>query len=172
MALSIHIEPASAEDAIAIVKVHFAVVHQTAAPFYSEEVINSWSCPISNERVERIRRVIENSDELFVVAKVDGSVVGFGSVVAKNNELRGLYVHPAYGRRGIGAQLLEVLEQMALERGVPYLQMDASVNAEAFYIKQGYQAVASGVHQLATGLEMNCVKMQKMLLRRLVDITL
>jgi putative acetyltransferase len=165
MAFSIHIEPASAEDAIAIVKAHFAAVHQTAAPFYSEEVINSWSRPISNERVERIQRAIEDSDELFFVAKVDGSVVGFGSVVAQNNELRGLYVHPVYGRCGIGAQLLGVLEQIALEHGASYLQMNASVNAEAFYIKQGYQVVESGVHQLATCLEMNCVKMQKMLLR-------
>lgn len=163
MAFSVRIEPARSEDAVAIVDVHFAAVHQTAALFYPEEIINSWSRPISNERVERVQRAIEASDELFLVAKHDERIVGFGSIVPKNNELRGLYVHPAYGRRGVGAQLLNVLEQMAVEYGALYLQMDASVNAESFYTKCGYQVVERGMHLLASGQEMDCVKMQKML---------
>jgi putative acetyltransferase len=164
MELSVRIETAKPEDAAAMVGVHFAAVHQTAASFYPPAITNSWSRPISNERVERIQRAIESSSELFLVAKYVGSIVGFGSVVPRNNELRGLYVHPDYGRRGIGGQILSVLEQIAVEHGASCLQMDASVNAETFYIRQGYQAVEHGTHQLASGQEMNCVQMQKMLL--------
>lgn len=163
MAFRVRIEPACNDDAAAIVDVHFTAVHQTAAPFYPEEIINSWSRPISDERVKRIQRAIEGSDELLLVAKSDARIVGFGSIAPKNNELLGLYVHPAYGRRGVGEQLLSVLEQMAVEHGASELQMDASVNAEAFYIRQGYQVVERGTHQLASGQEMNCVKMQKRL---------
>lgn len=36
----IRLEPAQPEDAAAILEIHAAAVHQTAAPYYSEEVIN------------------------------------------------------------------------------------------------------------------------------------
>jgi putative acetyltransferase len=164
MELSVRIETGKPDDAAAMVNVHFAAVHQTAASFYPQAIINTWSRPISDERAERIQRAIESSEELFLVAKYAGSIVGFGSVVPKNNELRGLYVHPDYGRRGIGALLLSALELMAVEQGASYLHMDASVNAESLYIKQGYQVIERGTHRLSSGQEMSCVKMQKMLL--------
>jgi hypothetical protein len=37
-------------------------------------------------------------------------------------------------RRGVGANLLVHLERLAVLRNCAYLQMDASVNAEAFYV--------------------------------------
>ncbi|NJP08170.1 MAG: GNAT family N-acetyltransferase [Leptolyngbyaceae cyanobacterium RU_5_1] len=161
----IRIEPARPEDAAAILEIHAAAVHQTAAPYYPEEVINSWArLPITGDQIERFgQRLIENPDHRTVVAKQNNQIVGFGSIDDKNNELQGLYVHPNFGRCGVGAKILAVLEQEALLLGLSYLRLDASLNAEVFYSQQGFEVVEYGVHQLASGQEMACVKMRKTL---------
>lgn len=160
----IRIESAQPEDAAALLEIHAAAVHQTAAPYYSEEVIHSWSrLPITSDRIERVKqRWIENPDHRIVVAKQDNQAVGFG-MIDKNNELQGLYVHPDFGRCGIGAKILAALEQEAALLGLSYLKADASINAEAFYSKQGFEVIEYGTHRLASGQEMACVKMRKTL---------
>jgi ribosomal protein S18 acetylase RimI-like enzyme len=160
--LDVNIELARPEDAAAILEIHAAAVHQTAAPYYAEEVINSWArLPITLERIERVKqRWLEDPDRRVVVAKKSSQVVGFG-FINKNNELQGLFVHPNFGRRGVGAKILAALEQEALLLRLSYLEVDASINAEAFYSRQGFEIMEHGTHQLASGQEMACVKMRK-----------
>jgi putative acetyltransferase len=160
----IRVELAHPEDAAAILEVHSAAVHQTAAAFYSEDIISSWArLPITSDRIERIRqRWIENPEHCIVVAKQNNRIIGFG-FIDKNNELQGLYVHPDFGRRGIGGKMLAVLEQVAIPWGLLYLCVDASINAEVFYGQQGFEVIEYGTHQLASGQEMACVKMRKTL---------
>jgi len=43
------------------------------------------------------------------------------------------------------------------------LTLHTSINAEAFYSKQGFEVIEYGTHRLASGQEMACVKMQKTL---------
>lgn len=159
----IRIELAQPKDAAAIAEIHYAAVHQTARSFYPEEVINAWSRPVNPDRIERIKqRWIENPDHRIVVAKQNNQIVGFG-FIDKSSELQGLYVHPNFGRCGIGARILAVLEQEAILLGLAYLQADASINAEAFYSNQGFGVTEYGTHRLASGQEMACVKMRKTL---------
>lgn len=164
MDAQIRLEPAQPKDAAAILEIHAAAVHQTAAPYYSEEVINSWSrLPITSERIERVKQKwFENPEHRVIVARQNNYTVGFG-MIDKNSELQGLYVHPDFGRCGIGAKILAVLEQEAALLGLSYLNADASINAEAFYRKQGFEVIEYGIHQLASGQEMACVKMRKTL---------
>ncbi len=159
----IRIELAQPEDAAAIAEVHYAAVHQTARSFYPQEVINSWSCSIDSDRIGQIKRAIENPDEWMIVARQDNLIVGFGSITPEGNELRSLYIHPNFSRRGIGARILIALEREARSLELPYLQMDASINAEAFYRRQGFEIIKHATHKLASGQEMACVKMQKVL---------
>jgi putative acetyltransferase len=99
----------------------------------------------------------------LIVAKQNNLIVGFGSIASKDNQLRALYVHPSFGRRGIGARILTALEHEAKSLGLLYLQMDASINAESFYRKHEFEIIEYATHQLASGQEMACVKMQKTL---------
>ncbi len=160
----ITLEPAHPEEARALLEIHGAAVHQTASSAYPQAILEQWSRrPITQARVERIRqRWIENPNHRMVVAKHKGQCVGFG-FIDKGGELQGVYVHPDYGRRGIGASLLARLEQEAIVLGLSALTADASLNAEAFYSKQGFEVIEHGVHRLASGQEMACVKMRKSL---------
>jgi putative acetyltransferase len=157
------IRPATENDAAALSRIHFEAVHRTAAPFYPAEVIDTWSHHPDEARAEQFRQAISGKAELFLVAERDGEVVGFGSIVPSAAELRAVYVHPDAGRAGIGAALLERLEQWAIEQGVSALRMDASVNAEAFYARHGYEILERSSHQLGRGPRMACVRMRKSL---------
>ncbi|PSR16989.1 hypothetical protein C8255_14935 [filamentous cyanobacterium CCP3] len=160
----ITIEPAKPKDAQALLEIHAAAVHQTAASSYAQEILDNWARrPITSDRVERVKqRWIGNPDHRIVVAKQGSHVVGFG-FIDSDSQLQGLYVHPDYGRRGIGTKLLAALEQAAIAMGLKHLQADASLNAEGFYRKQGFDIIERGVHRLASGQAIACIKMRKLL---------
>lgn len=160
----IKFESPLSSDAKALLEIHAAAVHQTAASAYSPDILDQWARrPITCDRIDRIRQGwIENPENRMVVARCDGRVVGFG-FIAKDSELQGLYVHPDYGRRGIGASIFAALEQEAIGLGLSHLKVSASLNAEAFYRKQGFEVIGCGVHRLGSGQEIACVKMRKSL---------
>jgi putative acetyltransferase len=164
MSNQIQLEPAQPEDAAAVVKIHCAAVHQTAAPFYPENIINSWArLPIDSDRIKRIgRKWIENPDRHMIVAKQNHQIIGFGFIDIQG-QVQGLYIHPDYSRRGIGTRILAALEQTAQSLRISVLKVDAAINAEAFYAKQGFSVIEYATHQLSSGQEMACVKMQKIL---------
>jgi putative acetyltransferase len=159
----VHVRPAMETDAEPIVHAHFAAVHQTASDFYPRDVLDSWSRQPDETRYQQIRQAIVQGDELFLVAEDASGVVGFGSIVPASHELRALYVHPRVARRGVGTKLLGRLGRLAVLKHCAYLQLEASLNAEAFYSRHGYEVVERGVHRLSTGHEMACVKMKKTL---------
>jgi putative acetyltransferase len=161
----VEIRPATIADAVAIIDLHFAAVHETAAACYPREVLDTWS-PVPDEaRYNRIRSAITKGEELFVVAEDGSKVVGFGSILPSRQELHAVYVHPKVGRRGVGSRILLDLERLAVERGVMQLQMAASVNAEGFYQRAGYEVIERSVLRLRADVEMACVYMNKRLTR-------
>jgi putative acetyltransferase len=162
MSDQIQLEPAQPEDAAAVLNIHCAAVHQTAAPFYPENVINRWArLPIDSDRIKRVgRKWIENPDRRMIVAKQNHQVLGFG-FMDMQGQVQGLYVHPEYGRRGIGTRILAALEQTARLLRISVLKVDAAINAEAFYIKQEFSVIEYATHQLSSGQEMACIKMKK-----------
>jgi len=159
----IELRPALARDAEAIIQVHFAAVHETAAAHYPVEVLRSWSPPPGHARYQQVRDAISKADELLIVAEEKSEVVGFGSIVPRLSELRAVYVHSKAGRRGVGSKILAQLEAMARGCGLSQLSMDASINAEAFYRNKGYSVLQHATHRLGSGQEMACVKMVKVL---------
>jgi putative acetyltransferase len=138
-------------------------VRGTAASTYSAEVIDDWApATISPERVQAFARSIERGEQIAVVAEDGaGRIVGFGSIVPKNSELRALYVSAEHGRQGIGRALLCELEALARGAGVTELRMIASVNAAPFYEGQGFVSIERDEHTLPSGVRMACVRMRK-----------
>ncbi len=163
----INLRSATIFDAEAILRVHYAAVHGPATfAFYTQNILQSWSpSPVDEHRVNKLGRAIENNEELVVVAvpNENDMIIGFGSIVPLQQELRALYVDPAFAGRGVGTKILSNLEELALLHGVNKLHMDASLNAERFYSRHGYLVVNRGIHRLNSGIDMNCVKMSKQL---------
>jgi putative acetyltransferase len=161
------LRPARPDDASAILEAHRSAVRQIAASAYSPAVIDEWApAVIIRERVDSFRSWIERGEELIVVAMTPaGEIIGFGSIVPANSELRAVYVHAAHGGQGVGRALLARLEEMARVAGLAELHMDASINAVRFYEANGFISLERGEHPMPSGARMPCVRMRKALPR-------
>ncbi len=107
---------------------------------------------------------IENGEEVAVVAETqEGKVIGFGSIVPAKSLLGALYVDPSHGHQGVGTEILTRLETLAQNAGLTELNMDSSLNAEAFYSSHGYKTIKQAEHILMSGRRMVCVQMTKSL---------
>ena len=160
----INVRPTTISDVENIVRVQHAAVHGSApSTYYTQDILEGWSPCIDQYRVNRLRRAIENNEELLVVAETSENavIVGFGSVIPSKQELRAVYVDPAFGRQGIGSKILANLEELALFHGADRLDLDASLNAEEFYCRHGYSVIERGSHRLSSGIVMDCIKMSK-----------
>lgn len=168
MPSNIRLDTARPDDAEAILAVHRAAIRGTAVGFYAPEIIDAWApLPVRPEHVDALALRVENGIEEAVVARRRGAgIVGFGSFVPGRRELRAVYVRPDCGRMGIGAAMLAALELRARKYGLKELVMDASLNAEAFYLRHGFVTERTGEHLLSGGLRMACLRMRKPLAGR------
>src|SRR5713101_938136 len=78
--------------------------------------------------------------EIWIV-QLDDTVVGWGAI--RGDQLEGLYTNPEFVGRGVGTELLGVLEGLMRERGILAVRTEASSNAEEFYLRRGYEPIGS-----------------------------
>ena len=112
------------------------------------DVIELWrdvfpSAPVRNDPSKDIALKLTEQPELFLVAVVDGLIVG--TAMAGFDGHRGwvyyVAVHSAYRRQGIGSALMSEVEAALAHRGCPKLNLQIrSSNAEVqvFYESLGY----------------------------------
>lgn len=158
---NITIRPLGPQDAENFLKVHHAAVHASAATSYAPDILEAWSGPVTAARIENYKNT---ADEEIRIGAFDGATMaGLGVLAPGAGELRACYVHPDYGRMGVGRRIVDALEQIASGMGLGSLTLDSSINAEKFYASLGYETVLRASHRLADGTNMPAIKMQKML---------
>lgn len=88
------------------------------------------------------------------LARVEGQVVGFGSIsVSEYDNLHlawlGLGVHPDHRRRGHGSAILDFLRAAAVERGRTSLGIDGwdSEGTHAFAARHGFEARSAAINR-------------------------
>jgi putative acetyltransferase len=147
-------------EARRFLEVHHASVRGLAANDYRTEVIDDWAATFVDDRA--VERFLLNPDaEIRLVAELEDKIVGIGAVVFANNELRACYVIPDAARQGVGSALVRAIERLARDHGLSHLQLDASINAEPFYLSRGYIAISRSEHIRRSGIRMACIKMTK-----------
>ena len=81
---------------------------------------------------------------------VDDQLVGVATLLVENSpyfpgligaQLRGMAVLPSHHRKGIGAELVRALEEIARQRKDEILWMNARVSAQPFYTALGYKEI-------------------------------
>jgi GNAT superfamily N-acetyltransferase len=154
---------ADASDIRGILDVHYAAVHGEPIDYYDEDVLDDWSPLVTDERIANFAQRPQRQEEVVRVAEMDNAVVGFGILVPRLSEIRACYVLPRLARQGIGLALLSELERLAGQAGLDWLNLNAALNAEPFYLANGYVADGLGKQLLPGGREMSCVRMYKFL---------
>ena len=92
------------------------------------------------------------------VAEQGRRLAGFSSLFG--DEIRAVYVHPAFARRGVGGALLKKVEREATKLGLERLSLRSSLNAVPFYRSHGYRGSRRTVFEIE-GQRLSVVKMTK-----------
>jgi len=75
--------------------------------------------------------------------------------------IRAMFVHPDYGRRGIGRLILETSENHAREIGFTHFELMATLPGVPLYETCGYERIEEVTLELPDGTKLNCVRMVK-----------
>lgn len=139
---------AEATDEQALATIRRDAILALAVPALSSAEAESWARQVA---VDRFKRAI-NEHEVWVA--VADSVIGW--VEIDSNHIAALYIAPLHARQGVGSALLTHAEAAIRNAGYQTVQLDASQNALAFYLRRAYRhagpPMADGAYPLCKEL--------------------
>jgi ribosomal protein S18 acetylase RimI-like enzyme len=91
----------------------------------------AWAAALTVAGMER--RFLET--EIWV-GETDGIIAGW--IAMREDYIDGLYTDPRYARQNVATQLLCLAERLMSERAIQIIRLEASLNAEHFYLRRGY----------------------------------
>jgi GNAT superfamily N-acetyltransferase len=95
------------------------------------------------------------------LARSGGRPVGYAAV--KRREIGHLFVHPDATGRGVGAALVAFCEEAIRRNGFDTAMVYASLSAEGFYARQGFERTGEESFELRPGVVLDSVRMEKRL---------
>ena len=128
---TVQIRPAHVDDIATLTQIRRAAILTLAAPTLGQEAAQRWADAAPPNRVQR---ALERHQ--VWVAECMGAVVGW--VEVDGDHIAGMYVDPQQAGQGIGSALLAHVEGEIRADGYPTVRLEASWNAEEFYLRWGY----------------------------------
>jgi putative acetyltransferase len=127
------LRPFLSADTPVLAAIFTAAIEELTGEDYSEAQQEAWASAANDE--EQFGKRL--AGELTLIATLQGSPVGFASLKGVDH-IDMLYVHPGAVGQGVASMLCEALEKIAGSRGAKSLTVDASDNAQGFFLKRGY----------------------------------
>ena len=127
------LRPFLAADTPMLAAIFVASVEELTGDDYSEAQQQAWAGAADDE--EQFGKRL--AAELTLIATLQNSPVGFASLKGTDH-IDMLYVHPGAVGQGVASMLCDALEKLAGSRGAKSLSVDASDNAQEFFLKRGY----------------------------------
>lgn len=126
-------------DENALFRVFFSAVHDTASRDYTPEQIAAWAPADidSGMWASRMRAL-----RPFVV-ELEDEIVGYADI-QPSGYIDHFFVSGAYARQGIGAMLMNRIQQEAKLLGIGEITSDVSKTAEPFFVRHGFHVVKRG----------------------------
>jgi GNAT superfamily N-acetyltransferase len=152
------IRKARPADASPLASLHRASIRELCAAAYSNEQLAAWTAALEPSMYASLM-----ATSYVVVAVQDGVPVGLGVCDPRESLINAVYVAPGATRRGVGRNLLAVLESRFVEAGVSEARLNATLNAVSFYGALGYSAAGTTTNRLGTGVDLPCMAMTKRL---------
>jgi putative acetyltransferase len=127
------LRPFLATDTPVLAAIFASAIEELTGEDYNEAQQQAWASAADDE--EKFGKRL--ASELTLIATLQNSPVGFAALKGADH-IDMLYVHPSAVGQGVASMLIEALEKLAGGRGAKSLTVDASDNAEGFFLKRGY----------------------------------
>ena len=127
------LRPYLAADTPVLAAIFAASIEELTGEDYNEAQQQAWAS-VADDEDNFGKRL---AGELTLIVTLQNSPVGFASLRGADH-IDMLYVHPAVAGQGVASMLCDALEKLAGGRGAKSLTVDASDNAEGFFLKRGY----------------------------------
>lgn len=147
-----------------IYNIHTEAIKKKCSSHYGTEDVDVWVA-----RQNKAKYLPSIAAREIVVAEKLGKVVGFGHLLdckesdGKTMQIRGLFVDPDCGVKGVGSALMKEMEKRARDCSADCLIVQSSLNAVEFYRKCGFIPVELTTHQMSEQSCLQCHKMMKKL---------
>lgn len=132
-------------------------IEERGTSHYNNDEIDA----LTQSHEERFFEAVLMGGSHVVIAEDGTQIVGFGGVNMANGVLSSLFVDPRYADEGIGTELVDRIEQEAVDFGCSELVIYASDNAVPFYQNAGYNVVRDEKFQTPDGRSVRCTFMRK-----------
>jgi putative acetyltransferase len=129
------LRPMLPADVPVLAAIFVSSIEELTGDDYSEEQQQAWASAADDEEAFGKRL----AGQLTLVATLQGAPVGFASLKGADH-MDLLYVHPSAVGQSVASTLCDALEKLAGARGAKALTVDASDNAQEFFVKRGYIA--------------------------------
>lgn len=138
MDIQIHI--ARDADASAISETIIKTLRESNARDYSSEIIDRVIESFSPSKILRLL-----AERQVLVATLDSQIVATASL--DRDVVRSVFIDPSFQGMGIGRQLMERIQSLAMDTGFNLLSVPSSVTAEGFYASLGFKKIRDEFHQ-------------------------
>lgn len=131
--MPITIHPFDTQFTTEIVNLHHACVHAIDPTIYSLEQQEAWAHTPPNYPYWEKRLALKKP----FVAMVEATIVGFIELEA-NGHIDCAYTHPAYQKCGVMSELYTYAQNVAQQKSIKRLFLEASIVAKPFFEKRGF----------------------------------
>jgi len=141
-----------------IVELFYDTVHQVNKQDYDAVQLHAWAPPEERDLL-RDKWLPSLSGNIAYVAVVGDTIAGFADL-ERGGYLNRLFVHKDYQGCGIASALVDALEEEARALRLPAIDTDASLTAQPFFLRKGYDVVAAQTVE-RRGVRLNNYRMRK-----------
>ena len=149
------IRKATVADAQSVFDIRIAAINSQCKGHYTPQDLEKWTTgTMSPDFVNML-------EEKCYVAVVANVVVGTGMIDLRSGKIDAVFVMPTFMGKGIGRQMMNYLEQLAVEAGLSQISLEATLNAASFYKAVGFLGDKVSKYCSSSGLSLDCVLMVK-----------
>lgn len=151
------IRPATSADAQVAYDIRREAVRHHCIEAYPAEQMLAWTAGTAEDGYASLMA------SHFYMGCIEGEPVATGMLDVNAREIGAIFVLPGYMQQGLGKQMLAFLEALARNLGLAQVNLDATLNAAAFYRQCGYVGEATALYHSPRGIDLACVPMTKVL---------
>ena len=143
------------EDGMGLLRLHRRAILLEGMRAYAPDIARSWAYGLNPAGYAGAAA----NGEAIEVAEMHGAVIGFCGT--KHDEIKGLYVDPAFARRGVGAGLLKRALGRLRAEGHERVRVSAALSGAPFYEAMGFAPIRHRLHRTRGGADMRVIEMER-----------